>query len=111
MGVTPEEVRHVAELARLRLDASEAERMTVDLNGILQHMEALAEAERGDDAPENAATAGGDGEAPLRPDVPGPDPLAFGPEGNAPSWEGGFFTVPRLASHRAEPGDDEEVAP
>ncbi|MEW6583884.1 MAG: Asp-tRNA(Asn)/Glu-tRNA(Gln) amidotransferase subunit GatC [Actinomycetota bacterium] len=39
--ITPDVVRHVARLARLRLDGEEAERMERELNGILEHVERI----------------------------------------------------------------------
>lgn len=118
MAVTPEDVRHVATLARLRLSEAEAERMVGDLNGILRHVDELAELEEGTGTAGPPAAGGteltggpGAGEAaPLRADTPAADPLAFGPAALAPAWVNGFFTVPRLASHEAE-AEDEEVAP
>lgn len=95
MAVTPEEVRHVASLARLRLEPEEVEQMTRELNGILTHVDELESAD--------VEGAGGGVEpgyrAPLRADDPAPDPLAYGPDALAPEWRGGFFAVPRLASH------------
>ncbi len=112
MGVTREDVRHVSSLARLRLGDADVDRMTADLNGILAHVDALAEAEHGSAPP---AVDGSGGQvrayAPLRPDSPAGEPLAIDPADFAPGWEDGFFTVPRLASHQGEAADDEEVAP
>lgn len=41
--ITREEVRHVAGLARLELSEAEEERMTGQMNGILEYMEKLNE--------------------------------------------------------------------
>lgn len=41
--ITREEVRHVADLARLELTEAEEERMTGQMNGILEYMEKLNE--------------------------------------------------------------------
>ena len=41
MRLTPEEVEHVALLARLRLTDEERERFTTQLNSILEHVEQL----------------------------------------------------------------------
>ncbi|PYI51634.1 Asp-tRNA(Asn)/Glu-tRNA(Gln) amidotransferase subunit GatC [Paenibacillus flagellatus] len=43
MSITAKDVEHVAKLARLRLDASETERMTEQLNAILRYAEKLNE--------------------------------------------------------------------
>lgn len=41
MGITREDVEHVAELARLSFDEEELERLTGELNSILTYMEQL----------------------------------------------------------------------
>ncbi len=43
--ITREEVRHVANLARLELSESEEEKMTGQMNGILEYMDKLNELE------------------------------------------------------------------
>jgi aspartyl-tRNA(Asn)/glutamyl-tRNA(Gln) amidotransferase subunit C len=43
MRLTPEEVEHVALLARLQLSDEERERFTTQLNSILEHFEQLQE--------------------------------------------------------------------
>lgn len=94
MGVTPDDVRRIAELAELRIEPGEVEAWAEELNGILEHFEALQRLDVGD-----APVFGTRGRAPLRADDPGADPLADGPASIAPDWSSGFFTVPRLASH------------
>jgi aspartyl-tRNA(Asn)/glutamyl-tRNA(Gln) amidotransferase subunit C len=94
MAVTPEDVRHVARLARLHLSPEEVERFTLQLNGILSHMEELSAAGAEEASPEPATAW----DAPLRDDHAAPDALAHGPHALAPAWQGGFFTVPRLAA-------------
>ena len=42
MAVTIEDVRHIAELSRLGLDAERARALVAELNTILGHMEALS---------------------------------------------------------------------
>ncbi len=44
MSVTLEQARRIAELARLRIPDAELERLTGDLNGILEHIDALQDA-------------------------------------------------------------------
>lgn len=92
------EVRRIAELARLELDERQLRRLAGDLEGILRHFRALGEVEPGGD------TGPADRERPvrLRSDVPGPDPMALGPDEIAPDWRGGFFVVPRLSSMSGE---------
>lgn len=114
MSVGPDEVRRVAELARLPLGPGEVASMTRQLNRILEHVDALAEADaeavgEAEGAVEGANGAGLPGESmapddaagptPLRADRPGADPLATPPSELAPAWADGLFTVPRLASH------------
>jgi aspartyl-tRNA(Asn)/glutamyl-tRNA(Gln) amidotransferase subunit C len=41
--LTPEQVRHIAKLARLRLSAAEEEKFSKELSGILQYVEKLSE--------------------------------------------------------------------
>lgn len=92
MSVTPDEVRRIADLARLQPEEEDVERLTGELNAILVYMGALGEAD----------TSGVEGEgealpAAFRdPEAP-PDVLAEGgPGGVAPDWREGFFLVPRL---------------
>ena len=49
--ITRQEVRHVALLARLELSESEEERMTGQMNGILEYMEKLNELDTKDIEP------------------------------------------------------------
>ena len=96
MAVTPDDVRHIAQLARLGVDEDRLPVLVAQLNGILAHMDALqAVAGQGAAA---AALSLAPGMTP-RPDAPGADPMARGPEGFAPAWREQFFLVPRLATH------------
>ena len=107
MAVTPEEVRHVAALARLRLEPDEVEEMTRQLNGILRHVDELKAVE----VPEGGGGIDQADRAPLRPDAPAADPLAAEPATLAPEWDNGFFTVPRLESHEDEPAPSADERP
>lgn len=96
MAVTPDDVRHVAQLARLGLPEGELATYVEQLNGILKHMDALQAVPSA-----GAADAFAEG-APsmrLRPDVPGSVALNIHREGFAPLMRDGFFLVPRLATH------------
>ncbi|MDQ3674173.1 MAG: Asp-tRNA(Asn)/Glu-tRNA(Gln) amidotransferase subunit GatC [Gemmatimonadota bacterium] len=96
MAVTREDVLHIAQLARLGVDAKRAEELTRELSAILQHMEVLSQVDAGGVAP---ASAPGTGGTPLRPDA-GAAPARSGTlESFAPSMRDGFFIVPRLATH------------
>ena len=95
MSVTRDDVLHIAELARLGVDAARADELTKELSSILAHMDVLSQVDTAGVAP---AAAIGEG-TPLRPDV-GVAPLMKGTlESFAPAMRDGFFIVPRLASH------------
>jgi aspartyl-tRNA(Asn)/glutamyl-tRNA(Gln) amidotransferase subunit C len=96
MAVTREDVLHIAELARLGIDAERAEELTKELSAILAHMEVLSQI---DTAGVSATSDVEEGGTPLRPDV-GVSPLMKGTlESFAPAMRDGFFIVPRLATH------------
>ena len=118
MTVTPDDVRHIAALARLALTPAEVARFTTQLDAILGHVAELeaadtldtpdaadgadaadavdaADADRGDAAPVPPAT---EHRAPLADDVPGADPLQQAVAELTAAWQDGFFTVPRLAA-------------
>ena len=105
MAVGKDDVRRIAELARLRLADADVERFTVQLNSILVHMDRLAEL----DAKAAQAEAQGRPEAgaPLRDEQTAPDELHRSPAAIATDWREGFFVVPRLAAQErlAEGGD------
>ena len=104
MAVTPEDVAHVAALARLALDGARVPELTDQLNGILSHMEVL----RGVDTAGVCGAAGvGDAGLPLRADQGPPIPLARPREAFAPSMRDGFLIVPRLETHQ-DTGEDLE---
>ena len=90
MTVSPEDVRHIARLARLELTDEEVERFRRELSTILDYVEKLEELEAG-----SAAEAPGP-DQPLRADalVEWGD-LASLHEA-APDFENGFFRVPRV---------------
>jgi aspartyl-tRNA(Asn)/glutamyl-tRNA(Gln) amidotransferase subunit C len=96
MAVTHDDVRHVAELARLAVDSERIEHLAAELNGILAHMDELGrvnttEIEKTISAPTEST--------PLRSDSSGPLALKLPREEFAPSMREGFFIVPRLATH------------
>jgi aspartyl-tRNA(Asn)/glutamyl-tRNA(Gln) amidotransferase subunit C len=96
MAVTEDDVRHVAELARLGLDAGRIRALVEELNGILAHMEALSSV---DPASYERLGDGRSTASPLRPDTGPPIPLLRSREDAAPVMRDGFFIVPRLATH------------
>ncbi len=102
MAVTHDDVRHVAELARLAVNESRLDDLVRELNGILEHMEVLAEVETGDASDDTSYTGLPPTSTPLRDDSSGPIPLDRPIESFAPATRDGFILVPRLASHADE---------
>lgn len=93
MGLTINEVEHVARLARLELSAEEKERFTHQLNDILQYVEKLKELDTDGVEPtahviplQNVLR-----EDAVRPSLDREDVLA-----NAPDREEAFFKVPKI---------------
>ena len=96
MAVTHDDVRHIAELARLAVDGDRIEQLVSELNGILAHMEELEEV----NTVEIEKTIAKPSEStPLRSDSSGPLELKSPREEFAPFMREGFFIVPRLATH------------
>jgi aspartyl-tRNA(Asn)/glutamyl-tRNA(Gln) amidotransferase subunit C len=93
MGISIDEVRRVADLARLELSEQELERYSQQLNQILEHVERLRQVDTKEVETDLGAPAS---EADLRPDVPLPclDPLEA--LANAPDTAHGYFKVPRV---------------
>lgn len=97
MAVTPDDVRHVARLARVGLEDAKLPALVAELNGILAHMEVLAQVPSAGAAA--TADAAREGMRP-RPDQLGAAvPLATPREQFAPAMRAGFFLVPRLGTH------------
>ncbi len=91
--ITRQEVRHVALLARLELSEAEEERMTGQMNSILEYMDKLNELETKDVEPTTHAILL---QNVFRPDLvqsslDRKDSLA-----NAPGTDGVNFVVPRV---------------
>lgn len=91
MSVEREEVLRIAALARLRLEDDALERMTGDLNSILEHVselegleaEPVGSAAEPEPVPSTRAREETDGDETKL------DPAEF-----APAWRDGFFVVP-----------------
>jgi aspartyl-tRNA(Asn)/glutamyl-tRNA(Gln) amidotransferase subunit C len=113
MGVSRDDVRHIAALARIGVPEEKLDTLANELNGILAHMEVLQKVESAGAAAEADAIRTG---MPLRPDE-GPSvklerPIsAIAPRTRAldgapmPAVIDGFFLVPRLATHE-DAGDE-----
>ena len=93
MKISAEEVKRVADLARLRLTAEEVSALTGQLDSILSYMEQLNELDTTGVEPFRHPT---DSNAALRDDaaVNRPDPEAL--LANAPDRDGTFFKVPKI---------------
>ena len=91
--ITRQEVRHVAKLARLELSESEEERMTGQMNGILEYMDKLNELDTKDIAPTTHAIQLQNVFRPdsIRDSLDRKDSLA-----NAPGTDGVNFVVPKV---------------
>ncbi len=96
MAVTHDDVRHVAELARLAVEETKLDHLVSELNGILTHMDVLSQV---DTKETEHATLPSTVSTPLRSDSSGPIPLLATKETFAPAMRDGFLMVPRLASH------------
>jgi aspartyl-tRNA(Asn)/glutamyl-tRNA(Gln) amidotransferase subunit C len=103
MAVTPDDVRHIAQLARIAVDDSRIPALVRELNGILEHMDALSKVNTKGVEP---TTGVGDAGLALREDSGPPIPLARPIEAFAPATRDGFLIVPRLATH-ADAVEDE----
>jgi aspartyl-tRNA(Asn)/glutamyl-tRNA(Gln) amidotransferase subunit C len=93
MRLTPEEVDHVALLARLKLTGEERERFTTQLNSILEHFEQLQQIDTTGVPPMSHAVPMSNV---LREDEPAP---SLSPEealSNAPDQARDCFRVPRV---------------
>ena len=99
MSVSEHDVRHIAALARLGLDAERVPALVAELNGILAHMDVLSKV---DTSVVDAVEGVGTGGMPLREDGGAPYPMARPRESFAPEMRDGFFLVPRLATHVAD---------
>ena len=95
--VSKDDVREIAALARLRLDARMISALTSELNGILEHVRVLESLERA--GPDDGDGAAASGPLSLRDPAAQPDPLPDGSVASiAPDWKEGFFVVPRIAA-------------
>jgi aspartyl-tRNA(Asn)/glutamyl-tRNA(Gln) amidotransferase subunit C len=93
MSITRDEVRRVAALARLRLEAAEEERLTADLDHIL---EAFARLRALDTAAVEPTANVEDFGALLAEDVVANPPAGDEVLVNAPARDGRFFRVPKI---------------
>ena len=105
MAIGPDDVRHVAALARLAVPERQIPELVSQLNGILSHMDALGKVKT---TGVMAAAGVGDAAMPLRADIGPPIPLARPLEAFAPQTRDGFLLVPRLATHESTDDESDE---
>ncbi len=91
--ISIEQVRHVAELARLELTPAEEERLQADLSAILDHVAQLDALDTSAVEPTAQVAEAG---TPFRDDVvinhPAPEEMLA----NAPARDGTLFKVPKI---------------
>jgi aspartyl-tRNA(Asn)/glutamyl-tRNA(Gln) amidotransferase subunit C len=95
MSISGDDVRHIAALARVGVDASRIPSLVTELNGILAHMDVLQRVQLPDNIHDDITAM------PLRADVPSATALERPREQFAPATRDGFFLVPRLSTHQA----------
>ena len=93
MRLTPEQVEHVALLARLRLTEDEKARFTTQLNSILEHFEQLQQIDTTEVEPMSHAVPMSNV---LREDEVKPSLAPEEALRNAPDSDGDCFRVPRV---------------
>ncbi|MFH1035242.1 MAG: Asp-tRNA(Asn)/Glu-tRNA(Gln) amidotransferase subunit GatC [Pseudomonadota bacterium] len=93
MKITPEEVAHVAALARLRLSPEQSAKLTGQINDILTHMDKLGELDTSGVPSTNHAL---ELTGAMRPDVARPSLPRQEGLANAPQSDGVSFIVPRV---------------
>ena len=93
MSVSPEQVRHIAKLARIALSEEELERIGPELNNILGWVEQLSEVDT--DGVEPLATVI-EQKMRLRDDVVDDGNVRDKVLSNAPDAQHGFFAVPKV---------------
>jgi aspartyl-tRNA(Asn)/glutamyl-tRNA(Gln) amidotransferase subunit C len=91
--IDPNEVREIAQLARLRLGEDEVTRMAGELDAILGYIEELRQLDTTGVEPMTHAVPFA---CPQRPDEVGPMLSPDQALANAPARDGNFFQVPRI---------------
>lgn len=93
MTITADDVLHVADLARLKIDDADLERFAGQLDSILEYMEALKEIDTAGISPTAHAVLR---KTAFRTDEHRPSIDREGALKNAPETEDGFFVVPKI---------------
>ncbi len=95
MALSIEEVRRIAQLARLRLSADDERKLAGQLSAILSYVEQLRELDISGVEPMTHALAADDA-VPLREDVVQPSLPPEKALASAPAREDSWFKVPRI---------------
>jgi aspartyl-tRNA(Asn)/glutamyl-tRNA(Gln) amidotransferase subunit C len=93
MSVSPEQVRHIAKLARIAMSDEEIERLVPELNAIIGWVEQLGEVDTDGVEPLTAVI---DQKLRLRVDTVTDGNIRDEILANAPEAEHGFFAVPKV---------------
>ena len=93
MSVSPEQVRHIANLARIAMSEEEIERLVPEINNILGWVEQLGEVDTDGVEPLTAVI---DQKLRLREDKVTDGDCRDDVLANAPDAEHGFFAVPKV---------------
>ena len=93
MSVNPDQVRHIARLARIKMSDAEIEALAPELNNILGWIEQLGEVNTDGVEPLTAVI---DTRLRLRDDVVTDGDCRDAVLANAPEAEHGFFAVPKV---------------
>ncbi|MFL6740792.1 MAG: Asp-tRNA(Asn)/Glu-tRNA(Gln) amidotransferase subunit GatC [Sphingomicrobium sp.] len=93
MSVSPDQVRHIAKLARIAMSEKELERLGPELNAIIGWVEQLAEVNTDGVEPLTAVI---DQKLRLRDDVVTDGDIREEVLANAPEAQHGFFAVPKV---------------
>jgi aspartyl-tRNA(Asn)/glutamyl-tRNA(Gln) amidotransferase subunit C len=95
MPLTLDEVRHIAQLARLKLTADEEQRYASQLSDILDHVQRLQSVDTSQLSPTSSVLPLA---APLRPDVSRPGTARDALLSNAADVDDGMYRVPPVLS-------------
>jgi aspartyl-tRNA(Asn)/glutamyl-tRNA(Gln) amidotransferase subunit C len=93
MSVSPEQVRHIAKLARIAMSDEELDRLVPELNNILGWVEQLGEVDTDGVEPLTAVI---DQKLRLRDDIVTEGNIRDEVLANAPEAQHGFFAVPKV---------------
>ncbi len=102
MELSDQDIRHVAQLARLRLMPGELGQVRRDLNRVLAYVETLQQLNLEGIEP---TMHGGQVQAPLRSDRVSASLSVAQATANAPEVQGGMFRVPRIMESGGDAGE------